>query len=63
MHLFPFEHDHQLTEHEFLNCCKDCEHSHQLVKEQLDNFYQQIKGYTRKELQKLTQSTMENDHA
>lgn len=56
MHLFPFKHDHQLTEYEFINCCKDCERSYRLIKEQLDNFYQQIKGYTREDLRRLTQS-------
>lgn len=55
MHLFPFQHDHQLTEYEFINCCKDCQHSYQLIREQLDNFCQQINGYNREELRKLPQ--------
>lgn len=56
MHLFPFDHEHSLTEQEFLNCCRDCDRSHQLVKEQLSDFHQRIARYSQEELRKLTQA-------
>ena len=54
MHYFPIKHNHKLTEHEFLGCCKDCERSYQLVKKHLCNFHNRITGYSPTELRELT---------
>ncbi|WP_456386933.1 nicotianamine synthase family protein [Desulfolithobacter sp.] len=55
MHYFPIDHDHELTEHEFLGCCKDCERSHRLVKKHLCDFHKRISGYSQEELRSLSQ--------
>ena len=54
MHYFPIEHNHELTEHEFLGCCKDCERSHLLVKKHLCDFHERITGYSPAGLRGLT---------
>jgi len=55
MHDFPIDHNHELTEHTFLGCCKDCERSHRLVKKHLCDFHKRITGYSQEELRSLSQ--------
>jgi hypothetical protein len=53
MHYFPIDHNHELTDHEFHGCCKDCERSHQLVKKHICDFHKRITGYSSEELRSL----------
>ena len=46
MHYFSIDHNHELTEHEFLGCCKACERSHRLVKKHLCDFHRRISSYS-----------------
>lgn len=58
MHYFPIDHNHELTEHEFLGCCKDCERSHRLVKKHLCDFHQRITRYHPEVLRSLPSTTL-----
>ena len=55
MHIFPFLHQHALTEQDFVNCCRDCERSYQLVAKRLQDFHARISRYSRDELRRLSQ--------
>ncbi|MCI5132209.1 MAG: nicotianamine synthase [Candidatus Electrothrix sp. EH2] len=55
MHIFPFSHEHTLTEQDFVHCCRDCERSYTLVSEGLRNFHARINSYSREELRRLSQ--------
>lgn len=54
MHYFPIKHNHKLTKHEFLGCCKNCERSHRLVKNHLCDFHNRIINYSPTALRKFT---------
>jgi hypothetical protein len=55
MHVFPFSHEHSLTDQAFVNCCRDCERSYHLVSERLRDFHTQLIGYSQQELRQLSQ--------
>ena len=54
MHIFPFSHEHTLTEQDFVHCCRDCERSYNLVSERLRDFHTRISSYSREELRRLS---------
>ncbi len=53
MHDLPFEHAHQLTDREFEGCCKNCEHSEEIIKEHILGFYEKIRHFTPHKLREL----------
>jgi len=53
MHDINFTHEHELKEHDFLGCCKDCQASLDIVKPHIMGFAKRIKKYTRKMLAAL----------
>ena len=53
MHDITFTHEHELKEHDFLGCCKDCQASLDIVKPHIMGFAKRIKKYTRKMLAAL----------
>ena len=54
MHDFNFEHKHELEEHDFLGCCKNCRHSLEIIKPHILSFYERIKHHTPATLAKLS---------
>lgn len=46
MHDFDFEHKHELEEHHFLGCCKNCRHSLEIIKPHILSFFDRIKRHT-----------------
>lgn len=54
MHDFNFEHKHELEEHNFLGCCKNCRHSLEIIKPHVLSFYERIKHHTPATLAKLS---------
>ena len=53
MHDINFTHEHELKEHDFLGCCKDCQASLDIIKPHILSFAKRIKKYTRKMLAAL----------
>ena len=53
MHDINFTHEHELKEHDFLGCCKDCQASLDIIKPHILSFAERIKKYTRKMLAAL----------
>ncbi len=60
MHEFPFEHAHELTDDEFEGCCKNCEHSEEIIKEHIVQFYEKIRHYSPQKLKKLSVEQLYN---
>ncbi|MBW2615674.1 MAG: nicotianamine synthase [Deltaproteobacteria bacterium] len=54
MHDFEFEHKHELEEHDFLGCCKNCRHSLEIIKPHILDFFDRIKNHTTETLVKLS---------
>lgn len=46
MHDINYTHDHELKEHDFLGCCKDCRRSLNIIKPHILGFAERIKKYT-----------------
>jgi hypothetical protein len=46
MHDFDFDHEHELEEHHFLGCCKNCRRSLEIIKPYILSFYERIKNHT-----------------
>jgi len=53
MHDINFTHEHELKEHDFLGCCKDCRASLNIIKPHIMAFAKRIKKYTRNMLAAL----------
>ncbi|RZB33075.1 MAG: hypothetical protein SRB2_04140 [Desulfobacteraceae bacterium Eth-SRB2] len=53
MHDINFTHEHELKEHDFLGCCKDCQASLDIIKPHIMGFAKRIKKYTQKMLAAL----------
>lgn len=53
MHDFHYFHEHELKEHVFLGCCKDCRNSLNIIKPHILAFAERIRKYTREMLEKL----------
>ena len=53
MHDINFTHKHELKEHDFLGCCKDCQACLDIIKPHIMSFAKRIKKYTRKMLAAL----------
>ncbi|MGD9368562.1 MAG: nicotianamine synthase family protein [Desulfobacteraceae bacterium] len=53
MHDINYTHDHDLKEHDFLGCCKDCRRSLNIIKPHILGFAERIKKYTQKMLEAL----------
>jgi len=53
MHDINFTHEHELKEHDFLGCCKDCQASLDIIKPHIMGFAKRIKKYARKMLAAL----------
>lgn len=47
MYDIDFTHEHELKEHDFLGCCKDCRDSLNIIKSHIMAFAKRIKKYTR----------------
>lgn len=53
MHDINFTHEHELKDHDFLGCCKDCQASLDIIKPHIMAFAKRIKKYTPKILAAL----------
>ncbi len=53
MHEINFIHEHELDEHDFLGCCKNCQASRDIIKPHVMAFAKRIKKYTVKRLAAL----------
>jgi len=53
MHDINYSHQHELIEHDFLGCCKNCRASLEIIKPHIMAFAGNIKGYTKKMLEAL----------
>ena len=53
MHDINYFHEHEITEHDFLGCCKDCTNSLNIIKPHIISFASKIKKYSLETLQKL----------
>ncbi len=60
MHDLPFAHAHQLTDDKFEGCCKNCEHSEEIIKEHILKFYKKIHHYSSQDLKKLSVESLYN---
>ena len=49
-----YTHEHELDEHDFLGCCKDCQSSVDIIKPHIMAFAARIKRYTREMLASLS---------
>ncbi len=58
MHFFPLEHEHTLTDREFMGCCKACERSYKMVSRRLHDFCRIIDRHTPQSLRKLSPSEL-----
>ncbi|OEU83547.1 MAG: nicotianamine synthase [Desulfobacterales bacterium S5133MH4] len=54
MHDINYTHEHELDEHDFLDCCKDCLSSVDIIKPHIMAFAARIKRYTRESLAALS---------
>ena len=53
MHDINFTHEHELKEHDFLGCCRDCQACLDIIKPHIMGFAKRIKKYPRKMLAAL----------
>jgi hypothetical protein len=53
MHDINYFHEHELKEHDFLGCCKDCQNSLNIIKPHILAFAERIRKYTREMLEEL----------
>lgn len=53
MHDINYFHEHELREHDFLGCCKDCQNSLKIIKPHILAFAERIQKYTREMLEKV----------
>ena len=53
MHDINYFHEHELKEHDFLGCCKDCQNSLNIIKPHILAFAEKIRKYTPEMLQDL----------
>lgn len=53
MHDINFTHEHELKKHDFLGCCRDCQHSLDIIKPHIMGFAKRIKKYRRNMLEAL----------
>ena len=53
MHDINYFHEHELKEHDFLGCCKDCQNSLNIIKPHILAFAEKIRKYTRQMLEDL----------
>ena len=53
MHDINYFHEHELQEHDFLGCCKDCRNSLNIIKPHILAFAGRIQKYSQEMLQKL----------
>jgi len=53
MHDINYFHEHELKEHDFLSCCKDCQNSLSIIKPHILAFAERIREYTREMLEEL----------
>jgi len=53
MHDINYFHEHELKEHNFLGCCKDCQNSLNIIKPHILAFAERIRKHTREMLEKL----------
>ena len=53
MHDVNYHHRHELDRHEFLGCCKDCQHSLEIIKPHIMAFAEKIRNYDEKALKAL----------
>ena len=58
MHDINYFHEHELKEHDFLGCCKDCRASLNIIKPHILAFAERIRKYTRKMLEDLSQDEL-----
>ncbi|CAN2042109.1 histidine 2-aminobutanoyltransferase [Candidatus Magnetomoraceae bacterium gMMP-15] len=54
MHDINYFHNHELTEHDFFKCCKNCQSSVKIIKPHIIGFAERIKKYTKKMLAELS---------
>ena len=54
MHDINYTHEHELDEHDFLGCCKNCQASLDIIKPHVMAFAKRIKNYTREMLAALS---------
>ncbi len=54
MHDINYTHEHDLDEHEFLGCCKDCQSALDIIKPHIMAFAERIKSYTQEMLAALS---------
>lgn len=54
MHDVNYHHKHELDQHEFLGCCKDCRRSLEIIKPHILSFAERIKQYDDEALRKLS---------
>ena len=45
MHDVNYHHEHELKKHDFLGCCKDCQHSLEIIKPHIMAFAERIRRY------------------
>jgi len=53
MHDINYFHEHELKEHNFLGCCKDCQNSLNIIKPHILAFAERIRKYTQEMLESL----------
>ena len=53
MHDINFLHEHELKEHDFLGCCKDCQNSLAIIKPHIMEFAGRVRQYSLKALELL----------
>jgi hypothetical protein len=53
MHDINYFHEHELKEHDFLGCCKDCQNSLNIIQPHVLAFADRIRKYTREMLERL----------
>ena len=53
MHEINFFHEHELAEHDFLGCCKDCQNSLAIIKPHILGFADKIRTYSEEMLRAL----------
>jgi len=53
MHDINYFHEHELTDHDFLGCCKDCQNSLNIIKPHILAFAERIRKHTRAMLEEL----------
>ena len=58
MHDINYFHEHELKEHDFLGCCKDCRTSLNIIKPHILAFAERIRKYTRKMLEEFSQDKL-----